>query len=114
MPVWKRIKDAGSGYLYELSEALAIVQLRHPNLLIPVSDSPMTIVSDYSGQHKQASHEAYSFLVTTERGLDAWKAARVMSTPRPHRVLGSMTMILVKEKSRKRSRKKNASARKKR
>jgi hypothetical protein len=32
----------------------------------------MVIVSDYSGQHKLATHEAYSFLVTTDRALEEW------------------------------------------
>ena len=35
----------------------------------------MIIVSDYSGQHKVATHEAYSFLVTTDRALGEWKGA---------------------------------------
>ena len=32
----------------------------------------MVIASDYSGQHKGASHEAYSFLVTTRQALEDW------------------------------------------
>ncbi|MBI3715770.1 MAG: hypothetical protein HY255_07235 [Betaproteobacteria bacterium] len=32
----------------------------------------MIIASDYSGQHKGASHEAYSFLVTTDKALTEW------------------------------------------
>jgi hypothetical protein len=32
----------------------------------------MIVASDYSGQHKAASHEAYSFLVTTDRALNEW------------------------------------------
>jgi hypothetical protein len=37
----------------------------------------MIIVSDYSGQHKIATHEAYSFLVTTDRALDEWQPTRL-------------------------------------
>ncbi|MEY2579601.1 MAG: hypothetical protein QOI49_2425 [Verrucomicrobiota bacterium] len=32
----------------------------------------MIIASDYSGQHKEATHEAYSFLVTTDEALKNW------------------------------------------
>ncbi len=32
----------------------------------------MIVASDYSGQHKEASHEAYSFLVTTDHALSDW------------------------------------------
>ena len=32
----------------------------------------MIVASDYSGQHKEASHEAYSFLVTTDGALNEW------------------------------------------
>jgi hypothetical protein len=32
----------------------------------------MVIASDYSGHHKGASHEAYSFLITTGAALDEW------------------------------------------
>ena len=37
----------------------------------------MIIVSDYSGQHKLASHEADSFLVTTDCALDEWQPVRL-------------------------------------
>lgn len=72
MSVWKRIEDEGAGYIYSLSECLATVDWRHPDLLLPVSNGVMVIASDYSGQHKGASHEAYSFLVTTRHVLDNW------------------------------------------
>jgi hypothetical protein len=77
MPTWKRIRDEGAGFLYSLSESLAIVDWRHPTLLEPATDGMMIIVSDYSGQHKLASHEAYSFLVTTDRVLDEWQFIRL-------------------------------------
>ncbi|MBK1622258.1 hypothetical protein CKO32_01635 [Afifella marina DSM 2698] len=32
----------------------------------------MVLASDYSGQHKEASHEAYSFLITTDEALIRW------------------------------------------
>jgi hypothetical protein len=36
----------------------------------------MVILSDYSGQHKGSSHEAYSFLVTTARAIHEWLPVR--------------------------------------
>jgi hypothetical protein len=76
MPVWKRIKYENTGYLYRLSDALALVEWRYPGVLVPVSDGIMFIASDYSGQHKGASHEAYSFLVTTNGALNKWDPIR--------------------------------------
>lgn len=71
-PTWKRIEDRGAGFLYDLSESLALLDWRYPGVLEPVSGGLMIIVSDYSGQHKTASHEAYSFLVTTNHAIDEW------------------------------------------
>ncbi len=76
MVVWKRIHEERSGFLFELSQSLAILDWSYPNSLIPVNDSKMIIASDYSGQHKEATHEAYSFLITTERGIANWIVGR--------------------------------------
>ena len=72
MVTWKRIGDAEAGFIYSLSESLAIVEWRNPGLLQPVDSGLMVIASDYSGHHKGASHEAYSFLVTTDIELSEW------------------------------------------
>ncbi|WP_143195901.1 hypothetical protein [Archangium sp. Cb G35] len=64
--------DTRAGYLFNLSDSLHIVEEKYGNLLVPVTDGAMIVASDYSGQHKEASHEAYSFLVTTDQALDAW------------------------------------------
>ena len=37
----------------------------------------MIVASDHSGQHRGASHEAYSFLVTTQRAIDEWQTVRL-------------------------------------
>lgn len=76
MPVWNRIQDQGAGFLYHLSESLSLIEWRHPGLLQPVSNGLMVITSDYSGQHRDATHEAYSFLVTTDLALHDWQEAR--------------------------------------
>lgn len=72
MPVWRRLQDEGAGFLWSLSESLAIVEWRNPSMLHSVSDGMMVVASDYSGQHKGASHEAYTFIVTTDRALENW------------------------------------------
>ena len=72
MPVWTTTKEERSGYLFNLSDAISIVEARHPNLLVPLDDGVMLLVSDYSGQHKRATHEAYSFLITTNLALNDW------------------------------------------
>jgi hypothetical protein len=72
MSVWRPLTDTRSGYLFSLSDSLRIVEAKNPNLLVPVSDGTMIIASDYSGQHKEASHEAYSFLVTVDQALKEW------------------------------------------
>jgi hypothetical protein len=76
MPVWNRIQDQRAGLLYNLSESLALIEWRHPGLLQPVTDGVMIISSDYSGQHQGATHEAHSFLVTTDQALDEWRLVR--------------------------------------
>ncbi len=72
MSVWRPLKDTGSGYLLSLSDSLRLAETQCPNMLVPVADSTMIVASDYSGQHKDASHEAYSFVVTTDRALNRW------------------------------------------
>lgn len=75
MAVWKIIRDSGAGFCWDLSQSVAIVDWRH-NLLLPVNHGSMFIISDYSGQHKGSSHEAYSFLVTTHGALAEWAPIR--------------------------------------
>jgi hypothetical protein len=72
MPIWKRAIDERAGHLFHLSNALAITEWRTPGVLVPVSDGTMMVFSDYSGQHKQATHEAHSFLITTDGALNEW------------------------------------------
>ncbi len=72
MPVWNPLTDNRIGYLFSLSDSLCIVESKNADLLVPVNDGTMIVASDYSGQHKEASHEAYAFLVTTDRALEDW------------------------------------------
>jgi hypothetical protein len=48
------------------------VEENSQNLLVSVSNGEMVVASDYSGQHKEASHESYCFLVTNDQALINW------------------------------------------
>lgn len=72
MSVWHYLTDRQAGYLFSLSDSLRIAETQYPDMLVPVVDGTMIVASDYSGQHKEASHEAYSFLVTTDGALNEW------------------------------------------
>jgi hypothetical protein len=72
MSIWRPIKEEQAGYLFSLSDSIAIVEKKHPDLLTSVATGEMIVASDYSGQHKEATHEAYSFLVTSDQALDQW------------------------------------------
>jgi hypothetical protein len=76
MVVWKHLIDPNDGFTYSLSDALSILEKAHPFTLYPLSDGVMVIGSDYSGQHKGAAHEAYSFVLTTMPALVDWDASR--------------------------------------
>jgi hypothetical protein len=72
MKIWQSLTDADGGYLCRLSEAISIMEAKYPDTLACVADGVMIIASDYSGQHKGATHEAYSFLITTDSALQEW------------------------------------------
>lgn len=70
--VWRPLADSRAGYLYNLSESLRILEGKNPGLLVATNQHAMIIASDYSGQHKDASHEAYSFVVTSDKIIGEW------------------------------------------
>lgn len=72
MAVWNHIIDENAGYPFSLSEAVVALETAHPGVLVPLHQGRMVMASDYSGQHANASHEAYAFLVTTEEHLYEW------------------------------------------
>ncbi len=72
MQVWTRIENREAGFAFSLSEAMSILAWRFPDFLQSVRHGTLVITSDYSGQHRQASHEAYSFLITTDSELRNW------------------------------------------
>ena len=72
MTVWRPITDTQVGFAYVLSDAIAIAEAANPDLLWPVDQGLQIVASDYSGQHRQATHETYSFLITTYEALADW------------------------------------------
>ncbi len=72
MSVWKPVRDKNAGYLFSLSDSVRAAESNYPHMLAPVGDGTMIIASDYSGQHKGATHEAYAFLITTDFALKDW------------------------------------------
>lgn len=75
MNVWKPITEVAAGYAFNLSAAVAAVEEANPGVLVPVDQGPVVLASDYSGQHRNASHEAYSFLVTCDHYFQPWLAS---------------------------------------
>lgn len=76
MTVWRHFEVAGLGYATAMSEAMVRATQQCPSLLWPVNHGLQIVVSDYSGQHRGATHEAYSFLVTTWESLEEWLGLR--------------------------------------
>jgi len=72
MAVWHHWDSLQGSYFHQISDAIKNVEARNPQLFCPVSNGEMIISSDYSGQHKEATHEAYSFLITTDQAIEKW------------------------------------------
>ncbi len=70
--VWRAKIDQQAGYIFNFSEAINVTEKAFPGILDSVSNGRMLIASDYSGQHKEARHESYSFLVSTTSEIDRW------------------------------------------
>jgi hypothetical protein len=76
MPVWRHIAVPQAGYAEAMSEAIVRAGEKIPDLLWSVNEGLQVVTSDYSGQHKGATHEAYSFLVATWDALQHWLPQR--------------------------------------
>lgn len=76
MRTWRALALHSGGYESALSSALQIVDNNDEGCLWPVDEGRQLIVSDYSGQHRHATHEVYSFLITTWSTLEAWLPIR--------------------------------------
>lgn len=77
MGVWKQISRPSLGFLDDLSNAIVMLETVLPGALVATNDAPMWIASDYSGQHKDAAFETYSFLITTSDSLRQWNRERI-------------------------------------
>ena len=55
---------------------MTILDWRFPEFLQPIDQGALVVVSDYSGQHREATHESYSFLLTTRPKIEAWTVKR--------------------------------------
>jgi hypothetical protein len=73
---WRPVASHSGGYESLLSSALEIVDKQDESCLWPVDVGTQLIVSDYSGQHREATHEVYSFLITTLTALEPWLPIR--------------------------------------
>ena len=70
--IWRRIENNNCGYIFSLSDSLWVTEKNNPGILNDMRDGRMIVGGDYSGQHKEATHEAYSFVVTNSHSLHAW------------------------------------------
>lgn len=76
MTVWRHTNVPEAGYADVLSGAIERVQRANPDTFWPVSEGLQLVASDYSGQHRGASHEIYAFLITTADALEPWVTER--------------------------------------
>lgn len=98
MTVWRHTNVPEAGYADVLSGAIERVQRANPDTFWPVSDGLQLVASDYSGQHRGASHEIYAFLVTPDvaleplangaRGVHCYTGSRML----PHCRAGSIVL----------------------
>ncbi|WP_145748417.1 hypothetical protein [Nitrospirillum amazonense] len=72
MSIWQPIADPSAGFIFRLSDSLRILENNNTGLLASVANGSLFVASDYSGQHKGATHESYSFLITTDQALGGW------------------------------------------
>jgi hypothetical protein len=77
MSVWKTISKTNLGWLNSISNEIADLEKKCDNFLIDIRDSKeLILVSDYSGQHKGAKVEAYSYLLTSFDAIWLWLELR--------------------------------------
>lgn len=76
MTVWRHFDVPESGYVNLLSATIQNSNERQSDLLWPVNRGLQVVFSDYSGQHREATHEVYSFLITSWEALMEWLPLR--------------------------------------
>lgn len=76
--MWHRVQNASVGVLAALDQVLCTLQQQKPTLFPDFSDdTALLAASDYSGQHKDASYEGYSFVFTTPKRWKSWERHRL-------------------------------------
>jgi hypothetical protein len=74
--VWRHFNVPEAGYTHALSAAIQRVEQGDSDLLWPVDYGLQVVLSDYSGQHREATHEAYSFLIASWETVMEWLPLR--------------------------------------
>lgn len=76
MSAWRGFDEPLAGYVNLFNHAIRSAAGLTPDLFLAVNEGHQIIASDYSGQHRGATHEVYSFLITTRDCLRSWLPAR--------------------------------------
>lgn len=78
MTVWQRLSDSRFGLANQISDAVAALEWREPNVLVNVRDSRELLVAcDFAGSHAEARYEAFGFLVAAISHSGAWMEERL-------------------------------------
>lgn len=72
MSIWQQIANRELGYLSSIGEALHNLHSTKNDAFNSVECGEIIFCSDYSGQHKTAKYETYSFVITTDLFLRKW------------------------------------------
>lgn len=76
MSAWRGFDEPLAGYVNLFNHAIRSAAELTADLFLAVNTGHQIIASDYSGQHRGATHEVYSFLITTWDYLQNWLPAR--------------------------------------
>jgi len=74
--VWQHFDVPEAGYVNLFSEAISAAEKTNNDFFVPVDQDTQVIASDYSGQHRNATNELYSFVITTRSDLESWLPLR--------------------------------------
>jgi hypothetical protein len=76
--MWRQITKPNIGMLAGLDRVFCDLQKQRPAIFPDFSnESTIFAASDYSGQHRNAAYEAYSFVLTTPKRWQSWERHRL-------------------------------------
>jgi hypothetical protein len=76
--MWRQVSKANMGILGGLNDLFCTLQKQKPTIFPNFSnEGTIFAASDYSGQHKNAAYEAYSFVLTTPKRWQSWERHRL-------------------------------------